>query len=182
MNKNVKTTLKAWQAITAVTLGLSFLTQGVAKLFGIDLPEQMQVTIVRANLLHAFDDMDTFLYAVKLLLNVLIIYPALEEVIFRWAGWRLPVRMLFKGKPAATWMLAAVSAAVFSMVHNIDFAALKSEGEFKWIPMSSAFVALFFFGLAQCWLYRKTDRIWCPMLNHFLFNLTNLALLFVLPQ
>ena len=44
-----------------------------------------------------------------------------------------------------------------------------------------AFLALFFFGLAQCWLYAKTDRIWCPMLNHFLFNLTNLILLIVIP-
>ena len=46
----------------------------------------------------------------------------------------------------------------------------------------AAFLALFFFGLAQCWLYRKTDHIWCAILNHGLFNLTNLVLLFLLPQ
>ena len=45
-----------------------------------------------------------------------------------------------------------------------------------------AFLALFFFGLAQCWLYTKTDRLWCAMLNHGLFNLTNLILLFLLPE
>ena len=46
----------------------------------------------------------------------------------------------------------------------------------------AAFLALFFFGAAQCALYRKTGRIWCAMLNHALFNLTNLVLLFVLPE
>ena len=66
---------------------------------------------------------------------------------------------------------ALVSSLAFSAAHYI----------FQPFP-DAAFVALFFFGLAQCWLYCKTDRIWCPMLNHFLFNLTNLVLLFVLPQ
>ena len=47
---------------------------------------------------------------------------------------------------------------------------------------NNAFIALFFFGMAQCWLYRKTDRLWAPMLNHALFNLTNLVLLFILPE
>ena len=46
----------------------------------------------------------------------------------------------------------------------------------------SAFLALFFFGLAQCWLYKKTNRLWCAILNHGLFNLTNLVLLFILPE
>ena len=45
------------------------------------------------------------------------------------------------------------------------------------LALGIAFIALFFFGVAQCWLYRKTDRIWCPMLNHALFNLTNVVLL-----
>ena len=46
----------------------------------------------------------------------------------------------------------------------------------------AAFLALFFFGLAQCWIYRKTGLLWCAMLNHALFNLSNLVLLFVLPE
>ena len=33
----------------------------------------------------------------------------------------------------------------------------------------------------EMFLYRKTARIWCPILNHCLFNLTNLVLLFVVP-
>ena len=65
----------------------------------------------------------------------------------------------------------AMSSALFSAAHYIA----------QPFP-DAAFLALFFFGLAQCWLYRKTDRIWCAMLNHFLFNLTNLVLLFVVPE
>ncbi|MBQ2630168.1 MAG: CPBP family intramembrane metalloprotease, partial [Kiritimatiellae bacterium] len=67
--------------------------------------------------------------------------------------------------------LAVVVAALFSAAHYIS----------QPFP-DSAFIALFFFGLAQCWLYAKTDRSWCPMLNHALFNLTNIVLLLVLPQ
>ena len=46
----------------------------------------------------------------------------------------------------------------------------------------AAFLALFFFGVVQCGLYQKTGCIVCAMLNHALFNLTNLVLLFVLPE
>ena len=63
------------------------------------------------------------------------------------------------------------SAALFSAAHYLQFP----------FP-DDAFLALFFFGLAQCWLYTKTDRLWCAMLNHGLFNLTNLILLFLLPE
>jgi len=69
------------------------------------------------------------------------------------------------------WGLAVVSAALFSAAHYIAQ---------PW--PDAAFLALFFFGLAQTWLYAKTKRIWCAMLNHALFNLTNLVLLFVVPQ
>ena len=178
----MKTTLKAWPFIAAVTIGLCFLTQGVARLFGIDLPDQEQMATVRAYLLHAFDSPKALLTVAILLLQVLLLAPALEETIFRWAGWRLPARLLLRGKAAATWAVAAVSSAAFVAAHYVDYAALAAGGGFKWLPLSNAFLALFFFGLAQCWLYRKTGRIWCPMLNHFLFNLTNLVLLLVLPQ
>jgi membrane protease YdiL (CAAX protease family) len=78
-------------------------------------------------------------------------------------------------------LVLLVSSAAFSAIHYVDFAALAKDGGLKWLPLSSAFIALFFFGLAQCWLYRKTERLWCPMLNHFLFNLTNVILIFVVP-
>ena len=182
MNDKLKFTLKAWPMIAAATIGLCFLTQGVAKLFGIDLPDQEQMTTVRNYLLHTFDSMQHFKVTVSLLLQVLLMAPMLEEALFRQLGWRLPVKFLARGKSAAVWAFAVASSAVFSAAHYIDYIALVKSGGFQWLPLSNAFLALFFFGLAQCWIYRKTDRIWCPMLNHALFNLTNLVLLFVVPE
>ena len=173
MNKNAKTTLKAWPAIAAATIGICFLTQGGAKLFGIDLPDQQNVDTVRQWMLHAFDSPRNFATCAFLLVQVLLLLPMLEEAVFRWLLVRLPTRIAAKAgrRKALEVSLAVVSSALFSATHYIA----------QPFP-DAAFVALFFFGLAQCWLYRKTDRIWCPMLNHFLFNLTNLVLLFVLPQ
>ena len=182
MNDKLKFTLKAWPVIASATIGLCFLTQGVAKLFGIDLPDQEQMTMVRNYLLHAFDSTQHFKVVVSLLFQVLLLAPAFEEVLFRWIGWRLPVKFLSRGKSAAVWAFAVASSAVFSAAHYIDYIALVKSGGFQWLPLSNAFLALFFFGIAQCWLYRKTDRIWCPMLNHCLFNLTNLVLMFVVPD
>ena len=179
MERRIVTTLKAWPVIAAATIVLCYLTQWVARRFGIDLPDQEQMTMVKNCLFHAFDSMGHFKVVVGLLLQVLLLAPAFEEVLFRWIGWRLPVKFLSRDKSAAVWAFAAVSSAAFSAVHYIDFVALAKGGGLKWIPLSSAFIALFFFGLAQCWLYRKTERLWCPMLNHFLFNFTNLVLLLV---
>lgn len=179
-----KFTLKAWPVIAAATIGLCFLTQVAAKLFGVELPDQEQMTTVRNSLLHAFDSMRHFIVVLQLLFQVLLVAPALEEVLFRWAGWKLPTLALARGRcaTAATWTIATVSSVAFSAAHYIDYIALAKDGTFRWIPLSNAFLALFFFGLAQCWLYRRTTWLWCPMLNHALFNLTNLLLLFVVPQ
>ena len=159
MNDKMKFTLKAWPLITAATIGLCFLTQAVAKRFCIDLPDQQNVEIVRSWMVHAFDSPKNFTTCVMLLAQVLVVLPAIEEAIFR-----LPTRWL--RHPA--WIV--LFSALFSAAHYIS----------QPFP-DAAFIALFFFGLAQCWLYRKTERIWCPMLNHTLFNLTNIVLLFVVP-
>ena len=45
MNKNLKTTLKAWPVIAAITIGLCFLTQRVALLLGFELPDQQNVEV-----------------------------------------------------------------------------------------------------------------------------------------
>ena len=47
---------------------------------------------------------------------------------------------------------------------------------------TSSFIALFAFGLMQCELYRRTEALWCPMLQHMLFNATNIVLLFMFPS
>lgn len=159
MREKISTTLKAWPIITLITIALCFLTQHTAKLFGIELPDQANLDIVRRmaglNWNFAF-----------LVLQILVILPAIEELIFR-----LPLRAVRKWRPRNVWALAAVLSALFSAAHYIA----------QPFP-DSAFVALFVFGIAQCWLYLKTGSIYCPMLNHALFNLTNLVLLFVLPE
>ena len=60
MNENLKRTLRAWPVIAAATIGLCFLTQSIAKLFGIDLPDQQNVDTVRQWMLHAFDSPRNF--------------------------------------------------------------------------------------------------------------------------
>lgn len=160
MNQNLKTTLKAWPVIAAITIGLCFLTQRVASLLGFELPDQQNVEVVRQWLMHAFDSAGKFGTCALLLAQVLILLPALEEAIFR-----LPTRWL---RGTSWWVL---SSALFSAAHYIA----------QPFP-DAAFIALFFFGLAQCWLYKKTGRIWCPILNHCLFNLTNVVLVLVIPQ
>jgi len=185
---HLKFTLKCWPVIAGATIGLCFLTQQVAKWFGIELPDQANIDIVRRyagwNRTFAF-----------LCLQIIVLLPAIEELLFRYLVFRLPGRIRWGGTrsvasaadtevgppasvadgteavPPVAIALAAMSSLLFSAAHYIAQ---------PW--PDAAFIALFFFGLAQCWLYKKTDRLWCPILNHALFNLTNLVLLFVIPQ
>jgi membrane protease YdiL (CAAX protease family) len=167
------TTLKAWPVIFLISVTLSYATQGIAKLFGVDLPEQANIDLVRTwaglNATFAF-----------LVFQIVLLLPAVEEVLFRWALFRLPIRRC-RCVPCAVPAAAAVSSAVFSFAHYIDYVSWAQTGDFVLRPLDNAFLALFFFGAAQCWLYRQTGRLWSPMLNHVLFNLTNLILLFLIP-
>ena len=181
MNR-LKFTLKAWPVIAAATIGLCFLTQGVAKLFGIDLPDQHQVEAIRYMFAHAFDSAQNFSVLCLGLLQVIIIMPVAEEFIFRWFLVRMPTKRLGLAIRTAIVPLVFFSSAVFSFAHYIDYNSLINGRGFALTGWNAAFLALFFFGIAQCWLYSKTDRIYCPMLNHCLFNLTNLVLLFVVPD
>ena len=183
---SLKLTLRSWLLIALLTIGLCYLTQAVAGWFGIELPDQQNIEIVRRCGLHAFDSLKNFGAFAFLCAQVLVLLPAVEELIFRGLLWRLPTRTLDKRRKTKTeeglqtedarrgreaLVVAAVSSALFSAAHYLAQ---------PW--PDAAFVALFFFGLAQCWLYGKTGRIWCAMLNHGLFNLTNLVLLFILPE
>ena len=186
--KNLKFTFKAWPVIAIATIGLCYLTQLVAGWFGIELPDQQNIEIVRKCGLHAFDSLKNFGVFAFLCAQVLVLLPVVEELVFRGVLWRLPLRRMERRTTAdrrqptdgtggkaerrtAPAVVAVASSALFSAAHYLAQ---------PW--PDAAFVALFFFGLAQCWIYRKTDRIWCAMLNHGLFNLTNLVLLFLLPE
>ena len=165
----LRLTLKAWPVIAAATIGLCYLTQTVAGWMGITLPDQANIEIVRR---YAGWNR-TFLF---LCAQILILLPALEELIFRKGIYSALGRMAGRSDDPMTnrkimKCMAVVSAILFSAAHYIAQ---------PW--PDAAFLALFFFGLAQCWLYRKTQRLWCAILNHGLFNLTNLVLLFLLPE
>ena len=182
MNENMKTTLKAWPVIAAATIGLCFATKTVAGLFGVELPDQNQIVQVLNVLRHAFDNAKMFAAAAFVVQQVVVLAPAFEEPIFRWLLWGLPTKRGLRGGRTAAWVVAAVSSVAFSAVHYIDFQALARGEGFHLMPISDAFLALVFFGLAQCWLYLRTQRLWCPILNHCLFNLTNLVLVLVVPD
>ena len=101
MKITLKTTLKAFPLITLITAALCFLTQGIAKLFGIELPDQANLEIVRRaagwNLNFAL-----------LVLQIVVILPIVEELIFR-----LPLKIAFRKKWRMTGTII-FAAALFS--------------------------------------------------------------------
>lgn len=153
MGKNLKTTLIAWPLIAALTIFTCFLTKVVAEYFGITLESQESVLDMKK---LAGWNIKFF----KALAMVLIVAPVVEEFIFRYLLWKLPDAKNF-------WAGVIPSSILFVAAHYIQM---------EW--PNDAFAALFVFAVAQCWLYGKTQSIICPMLNHALFNLTNIILLF----
>ncbi len=154
MGKNLKTTLIAWPLIAALTIFTCFVTKALAEYFGIALEPQESVLYIR-NLAG---------WNVKFfseLAMVLIVAPVVEEFIFRYLLWKLP-------DPKNFWAGTVPSSILFVAAHYMQM---------DW--PNDAFAALFVFAVAQCWLYGKTQSIVSPMLNHALFNLTNIILLFV---
>ena len=74
--KNLRLTLKAWPVIALATIGLCYLTQTVAKGFGIELPDQANIELVKR---YAGWN-KTF---ILLCAQVIILMPAIEELTFR---------------------------------------------------------------------------------------------------
>lgn len=178
--KRLVFTLLAWPAVAAATIAVCLLTKTMAGWIGIDLPDQQSVGLLRNFLERAFASLEAFVDAAFLVAQVAVLMPAVEEAVFRWLLFRLPQRLTermtrgTRGRSVARLFdcsIVCLSSALFSAAHYV----------FQPWP-DAAFLALFLFGVAQCWLYRRTGRIWCAMLNHALFNLTNLALLLVLPE
>lgn len=176
MRQKLLFTLKAWPVITALTVCLCWMTGFLADaLFGISLDEQAGLAQVREYItalvrrLCAGEGLKWMFFSdafalLKILLYLTVLVPAVEEAVFRWILYRLP-------RPALSIVPAVTSSILFSAAHYIQM---------PW--PNNAFLALFFFGMAQCWLYKKTDALWCPIMNHGLFNATNLVLIFIIPQ
>ena len=170
--KSFAFTIKVWPVVALVTIGLCYLTQVVAGWFGIVLPDQQNVEVVKRCLENAFSSGRGFLIAAFLVAQVVVLMPVVEELLFR--------GLLFKVVCKVGHSLCHSIARAFDYSIIVVSSALFSAAHYWQQPWpDSAFLALFFFGVAQCWIYRRTDRIWCAMLNHALFNLTNLVLLFV---
>ena len=169
-------TLKAWPVIALATIGLCYLTQTVAGWFGVTLPDQQNIEVVRRCLTQAFASSKHFGVAAFLVLQVVVLLPVVEELVFRGLLFRLPQWAWRKGFDyfsirSFDYSIILFSSLLFSAAHYLAQ---------PW--PDAAFFALFFFGVVQCGLYQKTGCIVCAMLNHALFNLTNLVLLFVLPE
>ena len=205
-------TLKAWPVIALATIGLCYLTQTVAGWFGVTLPDQQNIEVVRRCLTQAFASSKHFGVAAFLVLQVVVLLPVVEELVFRGLLFRLPQWAWRKG--LGVWRFGSLGGREtrdgrretgdagertfdHSTIRPFDYFSIRPF-DYSIILLSSllfsaahylaqpwpdaAFLALFFFGVVQCGLYQKTGRIVCAMLNHALFNLTNLVLLFVLPE
>ncbi|MCR5414478.1 MAG: CPBP family intramembrane metalloprotease [Kiritimatiellae bacterium] len=157
MKEKLFTTLKAWPIITIVTIAICLLTTEISKAAGFSLHEQALLETVRQHIGWN----STFL---TILLEVVILAPLWEEAFFRGLLFKLP-------GPSNAIAAALGSSVCFAAAHYLAM---------PW--PDNAFAALFFFGMAQCWLYRQTDSLFCVILNHALFNATNLVLLFTLPD
>ena len=93
---SLKFTLKSWPVIAAATIGLCYLTQLVAGWFGIELPDQRNIDVVRQCGLHALDSLKSFGVFAFLCAQVLVLLPAVEELIFRGSMFKLPLRTMGK--------------------------------------------------------------------------------------
>ena len=85
-------TFKAWPVVALATIGLCYLTQTVAGWFGISLPDQQNIEIVRRCLTQAFASAKHFGVAAFLVLQVVVLLPVAEELVFRGLLFRLPQR------------------------------------------------------------------------------------------
>ena len=175
MKSRLKATLLSCLAMFVGAGLLCFATEHVAKaVFGVELPVQDQVEFVRRHMGW------NATFAI-LLLQIVAIMPALEEILFRGLLWKLPLSLARRWSgprgAGARGVSACLVSAAFAFVHYIDYSRLIGGRGFSLVGWNSAFLALFFVGMAQCWLYRKTDALWCPVANHALFNVLNTAMI-----
>lgn len=163
IRKKLLFALKVWPFVFAATLGLCYLTTFVSNALGCPLPDQPSLAALRN--MHGFQ-------LAKWTVLVVVVAPLVEETIFRFGLFAFPLWMAkrFAGKKtlaAILAVLAVVSSVLFTMAH------------YRGMRLDNAFAALFFFGLAQCAVCRKTGGILAPFVDHALFNAANMAFLFI---
>ena len=161
-----KTTLAAWPIIFGIVAGICYLTTLISEWIGHPLPAQPSLEAIR-NMRG--------LQLVKWCLIIVVGAPVLEELIFRFCLFRAPLWVTGK-------MLKSGPQRIVSMGLAVGSAILFTAAHYRGIALNNAFVALFAFGIAQCVLLVRTHSLASPILNHALFNMTNLVLLFVFPN
>ena len=134
---NFKLTLQAWPVIALATIGLCYLTQTVAKWFGIELPDQANIELVKRYLGWN----KTF---ILLCVQVLVLMPAVEELIFRFLIFKLPTKKLAKfrrfadspesliAKPSITKFVAVFSSILFSAAQIMLSFKFTNKWTTKW--------------------------------------------------
>ncbi len=141
-------------ALTLIALGLNWLgAHAIEWCTGVEPSDQELVKC------FADGNYPLSLRAVMVLV-VLFQAPLLEEPIFRGVIFRGYARSL------PLWTAVLLSGGIFAIVH----------------VNAASFIALWFLGAAFALLYHRTGSILAPMTAHFLFNATNLALLFLFPE
>lgn len=139
--------------VIAVTLALSWAFTAAAESLGLELPKQELLSWLLG---------DSFSPRMKAMVIAfaLLSAPLAEEIIFRRFLFRACLRLM---PPAVA---IGVSAAAFSAVHR----------------NLAVFVPILFLGSAWAVLYRRSGRLLTPIVCHFLFNLTNVVLVFTCPE
>lgn len=149
------------------------------KAFAADFFRRFPADVRKLSFLRAVNLHINFILAVPL---TVLVAPAMEELIFRGALYRLPSKLASdmrtpeKFVASASLAFAVLSSALFSFAHYVAFEEVFAGRGFVLRPISNAFFALFLLGVVWCWLYHRTKSIWCNMLSHALFNVVNLAL------
>jgi membrane protease YdiL (CAAX protease family) len=142
--------------VLAVTLPAVWLLQDFS---GVVL-EKIGVPVESQRAVEIFLGIKSFWFRACFGFFAVVVAPVAEEFVFR--GMLYPfVKQL--GSPRAA--LFGVSA-IFAAIH-FD---------------AGTFVPLFALALALTWLYEMTDNLLAPIAAHSLFNATNLAALYFLPQ
>lgn len=144
-----------WSVLAAavlfpVNLGLMFLAGWVFRTFQVEAPLQQHVQILQTS--------QAIWQPVLIGVMAMFLAPVMEEILFR--------GLLYPGVKGAGFPRLAWWGT--SLLFGLSHGNLLS------------FLPLAFFGMAQIWLYERTNSLLVPIFTHLLFNLINffLALIF----
>lgn len=100
-----------------------------------------------------------------MIVGTVLLVPTAEEALFR----GLLFRGIYDRKPIAAWILCV---SLFSLVHIIGYL-----GHYDGIRLLLAFIQYLPAGLVLCFVYKKTDTIFAPILLHTLINFVGMCLI-----